>query len=425
MGDTAWKSIPRTPRQLYRWTSIVYQAKELSSVDSSGLSNPMVKLGLGSMGLCSGHKEKTCHPTWFEAYDKVNVVLPADLRLAPDIVAVVYHKPNANIARNQSQQGDSKDSHLLTNIGGSISNFFVPAYFMGSCRIPCSQAIEGKPHWYPLEFEEHQFGSLLLSNTLKLEGPTLRPRIKIDAPIAMLAQWPRYTLKARSLALRGLLQKKIGKSKDVYYQLECMSYSTSITAEQEFKKRLLIPLPDDPIFLSAVNVRVYSIKRSASKAQRANKENFQLEAVSSISIQQLLKPANDWFRVLDLVCNTKQRARERALSRLKRAYRAKTGPIKDYNDRLKYNYVPVAPVVDSEENHPTENYEENITSGDYNMDVPLLSMAGSASPPTADKGYSSSRTDDHSIEMTSALEAIADKRAGRPRVVRICFIQGY
>jgi len=384
--SSTWTDIPRTPRQKFRWTSIVYQARDLASVDDSGLSNPMVKLNLGSKDITTGHKPKTCFPTWFEAYERQDMYLPSDLNLAPDVVAVVYHKPDS-----------------------VMGSFFSSTHFMGSARIACrdmGDRTNRKRRWYPLEFEEHQFGSILLENWLERETEPRAPAIDRKFPVTTeLAVWPRYQLKVRSLALRGLLEKKIGKQRDTCYQFECLSQQTNIALESECKKKVVIPAPTDPIFFIGVQLRVFSIGKKATKAEREDKSNYRLEAVTSVSIQDLMQSEADWMRLLDLVVNTKERTRELALKKLKAAFRTKNGPARDYNSRLKHNYEYA-----NSYQAPEEDGANPTADG---PGVPLLSLSReSSSSPRESKA-----SKDVVLEIDAEREKLADERANRPRAV--------
>jgi hypothetical protein len=132
-------SLPAIKRQKYKFVANVYQAKEMASVDSSGLSNPQAYVQLMGIDLKSSFKMQTCYPLWFEALETM-IELPENLNYAPDITVTLYHYKE-----------------------GSFFKWRDPSIFMGKAEIPAVTATPtmSSPAWYPLAFEEHTFGEVI------------------------------------------------------------------------------------------------------------------------------------------------------------------------------------------------------------------------------------------------------------------------
>ena len=199
LGTPKSIELPPVVRKPYTLTTHIYQAKGLASADKSGLSNPFATARLQNKLLKTNANQRTCHPLWFETLS-TELVLPEYLQWAPDLVVAVYHDKKGCVLR----WGDKK-------------------LFMGKAQLKCIEIGEAggvhKPRWYPLQFEELEYGEILISATLvptSLERNVLRPSINLQNSLFLgnnisnlVESWVSYEVKVSALALRGVLWKTV------------------------------------------------------------------------------------------------------------------------------------------------------------------------------------------------------------------------
>ncbi len=120
----------------------MYQARHLASVHASGLSSPLALVQF--MGTCvaqTAAKQGTVHPNWCEAFESKVMALPTDPLYRPDIGVNVFHSENGGTSL-----------FVRNNV----------KVFMGAAEVEAAAADTDKfcPVWYPLHFEQHQFGEV-------------------------------------------------------------------------------------------------------------------------------------------------------------------------------------------------------------------------------------------------------------------------
>jgi len=266
------EALPRVERQRYKFVARVYQGKHLGSVDSSGLSNPMSVVQLMNSVLKSRTKEKTCYPNWFETLENKSLVLPVNLRYAPNISVTIYH--NKGIVH----VGDRK-------------------IFMGKAEVEAFSALQvGKeqprPKWYPLEFEELTYGEVLCSfQLIPYTQVELADSLTVIDMNEMINGWDQYKVEISALAVRGLLatdfEKRRGK---ITYSIECWDDVQEFTENDNNaalnKLTVTLRKPKDDIFYASVNIRVLHGK--------------ELKAVTSIPLDKILPGPRSWDKALKL-----------------------------------------------------------------------------------------------------------------------------
>jgi hypothetical protein len=190
------------PRQKYKLVANVFQAKDMASVDPSGLSSPFATVQIGDVVVKSKHKPQTCFPLWFEALQST-VELPVNLLYAPDFAVTCYHYKS------------------------SLFKFNDPSIFMGRADIPAAVASttmeSSAPAWYPLQFEEHQYGNILLSFRLTPEKDIFGGIDVVQSGIERLIDgWENYAVEVSALDIRGKMATRHKMKKvDPIYQIEC------------------------------------------------------------------------------------------------------------------------------------------------------------------------------------------------------------
>jgi len=279
------------PRQRYKFVANVYQAKDMASVDSSGLSSPFVTVQIGDAVALSKHKPLTCNPLWFEALSG-EVDLPVNLLHAPDFAITAYHK------------------------GESLFKFNDPKTFMGRADVPAHVASQtrdtSQPAWYPLQFEEHQYGHILLSFRLTPLKDLASGVDLVQSGIEQLVSgWENYAVEVSALDLRGKIAAKHKMKKlDPTYQIECWNDVQNYVASSIRGDKFTVYLrkPANPVFYSSVNFRLY--------------EGKELSAVCSIPIGKILRSGMSWYKLLELILREERMTQKRVVRKW-RAFLAK------------------------------------------------------------------------------------------------------
>ena len=115
----------------------------LSRCSALFFSSPL-QVQIGDVVAKSKHQPLTCNPLWFEALT-AEVELPCNLLYAPDFAVTCYHYKS------------------------SLFKFNDPSIFMGRADVAASTASTSgemsEPMWYPLQFEEMQYGNTHTHNT--------------------------------------------------------------------------------------------------------------------------------------------------------------------------------------------------------------------------------------------------------------------
>jgi hypothetical protein len=268
------------PRQRYKFVANVYQAKDMASVDSSGLSSPFVTVQIGDAVAMSKHRPLTCNPLWFEALSG-EVDLPVNLLYAPDFAITAYHK------------------------GQSMFKFNDPKTFMGRADVPAHVASTSQeastPAWYPLQFEEHQYGNILLSFRLT---PTKDMIVDVvqNGLDELVSGWENYAVEVSALDLRGKIAARHKLKKvDPTYQIECwgdvQNYAASAIAGDKFT--VYLRKPSNPVFYSSVNFRLY--------------EGKEMTAVCSIPISKILRSGMGWYKLMELILRDEKMTQKRVV----------------------------------------------------------------------------------------------------------------
>jgi hypothetical protein len=262
--QTAPAQMSPVKRQKYKFVANIYQAKELASVESSGLSSPFATVRFMDLALKTKPRMQTCYPLWFESVEAM-IVLPENLQYAPDIVV-----------------------NLFNYVKDSIFKWNDPSIFMGKVEIAAT--VDSRPHWYPLAFEEHYYGQGLFGFKITPEKDlTAADLTSLSDLTTMVDRWETWAVDVSALAMRGAMATKFARgSKDAVYQLECwgdvQQFSQSQAAES--KLTVMIRRPEDPIYYSSINVRVYDGK--------------DLQAVTSIPVDVILRAGMSWYKLIDV-----------------------------------------------------------------------------------------------------------------------------
>jgi hypothetical protein len=270
-NQCATTKLPPVPRQKYKFVTNVFQAKDMASVDPSGLSSPFATVQIGDCVQKTKHRSQTCFPLWFEALQST-VELPCNLLYAPDFAVTCYHhKP------------------------GLLFKFNDSATFMGRADVPAIVASTTQemsaPAWYPLQFEEHQYGHVLLSFRLTPEDQILGGVDVVQSGIERLIDgWENYAVEVSALDIRGKMATRHKMKKmDPVYQIECwddiQNYQASKIAGDKFT--VYIRKPSNPVFYSSINFRIY--------------EGKELTGVTSIPVTKILRSGMSWYKLMELI----------------------------------------------------------------------------------------------------------------------------
>jgi len=269
------------PRQRYSLVAHAYQAKDMASVDPSGLSSPFVTVAIGDVSVSSKHRPSTCNPLWFEALT-ATVELPVNLNYAPDFAVTCYHhKPGA-----------VKFLH------------YDPSIFMGRADIPATVAEEGKkagnphamspPAWYPLAFEEQTYGHILLSFKLTPESEVSAAVATVDVAQQgldrMIDSWETWAVQMSALDIRGRMAiKQKMKKVDPTFVMEVWDDVQTYKGSETKGEKLTVYLrkPSNPVFYSSLNVRIY--------------EDKELVGVTSFSVDKILRSGMSWYKLMTII----------------------------------------------------------------------------------------------------------------------------